>query len=268
MLKIKPNIRPSAIKKILVKNSPQILTGIGIAGMVVTTILAVRETPKALQLLEDEKKKQKEDLTPVTMVKTTWKCYAPVAVLGGVSIGCIIGGQYASLRRTAALAAAYSLSEAAFKEYRDKNIELFGEKKDKEIYGKIAEDKVEQNPPKQEEIVVSRRGKSLCYDPLSNQYFFSSIDQIQKVENIMNKRLMTEMYVSLNDFLSELKIRSTNLGILDRSVGEGVGWNVEQDLVSIDFDSTIVANGAYEGEPCIVLRYHITPRNDYMSKCR
>ena len=36
----------------LQKHSPEILTGIGIAGMVTTTILAVRATPKALLLME------------------------------------------------------------------------------------------------------------------------------------------------------------------------------------------------------------------------
>lgn len=261
-------IRPAMVKKILVKHGPVIMTGFGITGMIVATVMAVRETPKALVLIEEEKKKQKEDLTPVTMVKTTWKCYLPSVMIGGFSIACVIGGQHASLRRNAALAAAYSLSEAAFKEYRDKNIELFGEKKDKEVYGKIAEDKVTQNPPKREEVIITRRGNSLCYEPLSNQYFFSTIDQIQKVENTINKRLMSEMFISLNEFLSELQIYSTNLGLLDRSVGDGVGWNVEQDLINIDFDSIIVPDGTYEGEPCIVLRYHIAPRNDYMSKER
>lgn len=36
----------------LQKHSPEILTGIGIAGMITTTILAVRATPKALLLKE------------------------------------------------------------------------------------------------------------------------------------------------------------------------------------------------------------------------
>lgn len=37
------------------KHSPEILTGIGIAGMVTTTVLAVRATPKAIKILEDER---------------------------------------------------------------------------------------------------------------------------------------------------------------------------------------------------------------------
>ena len=37
------------------KHSPEILTGIGIAGMITTTVMAVRATPKALDLLAEVK---------------------------------------------------------------------------------------------------------------------------------------------------------------------------------------------------------------------
>ena len=52
----KPNIKAAynAVKKSTIKHSPEILTGIGIAGMVTTTVMAVRATPKALDLLEKE----------------------------------------------------------------------------------------------------------------------------------------------------------------------------------------------------------------------
>ena len=44
----------------LSKHSPEILTGIGIAGMVTTVVLAVKATPKALQLIEEKKRLKKE----------------------------------------------------------------------------------------------------------------------------------------------------------------------------------------------------------------
>lgn len=258
MLKVKPAV----IKKVLIKNSPQILTGIGIVGMVTAAILAVHETPKALKLIEEEKKEQKKkELTKTEVVQTTWKCYVRPVGLGLISIGCVVGGQRESLKRTAALATAYSLSEAAFKEYREKNIELFGEKKDKEVYGKIAEDKVAQNPPKPEKIIATGKGDSLFYDPLSDRYFYFSIDKMEKVENRMNKRLISEMYISLNDIYKEIP----NLGPIGDSVGEGVGWSVDKDMISIDYSPIIVPDGPFADQPCIVLRWHIAPRNDYMA---
>ena len=42
-----------SIQTTVSKHSPEILTGIGIAGMITTTVLAVRATPKALVLIEE-----------------------------------------------------------------------------------------------------------------------------------------------------------------------------------------------------------------------
>ena len=74
------------------KRSPEILIGIGIAGMVTTTVLAVKATPKALELINDKKDElEVEKLTPIETVKATWKCYVPAAVSGAVSIACLLG---------------------------------------------------------------------------------------------------------------------------------------------------------------------------------
>ncbi len=45
----------SITRKAMKKHSPEILTGIGIAGMITTTVMAVKATPKALILLEEKK---------------------------------------------------------------------------------------------------------------------------------------------------------------------------------------------------------------------
>ena len=87
----------------LQKHSPEILTGIGIAGMVTTTILAVRATPKALLLIQEaeEVKHQNTDasaLTPVETIKAAWLCYVPAAVTGVLSMTCLIGASSVNLR--------------------------------------------------------------------------------------------------------------------------------------------------------------------------
>ena len=82
------------MKTSLSKRSPEILMGIGITGMITTTVLAVKATPKALQLVESTKKElDVEQLTPVETVKATWRCYVPAAISGAVSIACLIGCQ-------------------------------------------------------------------------------------------------------------------------------------------------------------------------------
>lgn len=74
----KPNLTKicRSVKTATVKHSPEILTGVGIAGMVTTTVMAVRATPKAIQLLDEEKRRQHANkLEPMDVVKTAWKCY-------------------------------------------------------------------------------------------------------------------------------------------------------------------------------------------------
>ena len=45
----------NTVKAGTIKHSPEILTGVGIAGMITTTVLAVKATPKALRLIDDKK---------------------------------------------------------------------------------------------------------------------------------------------------------------------------------------------------------------------
>ena len=102
----KPNLTKICrnVKTATVKHSPEILTGVGIAGMVTTTVMAVRATPKAIQLLDEEKRRQHtEKLEPIDAIKTTWKCYIPAVVTGTVSVACLIGASSVNARRNACL---------------------------------------------------------------------------------------------------------------------------------------------------------------------
>ena len=82
----------SSVRTSMAKHSPEILTGIGIAGMITTTVMAVRATPKALILIEERKEEiGAEELEVADVVKTTWFCYIPAAITGTLSIACLIG---------------------------------------------------------------------------------------------------------------------------------------------------------------------------------
>ena len=129
----KPNFGKffGTIPVVLKKHSPEILTGIGIAGLFVTPVLAVKATPKALALIEEEKNKKWVDkLTPMETVKATWKCYIPAASSAVTSAVCIVGANTVHARRIAALTTAYTMSESTFREYKQKVLETIGEKKE------------------------------------------------------------------------------------------------------------------------------------------
>jgi hypothetical protein len=241
------------IRGAITKHSPEILTGIGIAGMITTTIMAVRATPKALILIEERKEEIDVDkLTPIELIKTTWTCYIPAAITGGLSIICLIGASSVNARRNAALATAYTLSESALKEYQEKVIETIGEKKEQTVRDAIAKDRIDKNPVSSREVIITEKGNTLCYDAISGRYFKSDIDKLKKVENELNRRMRDEMYISLNEFYYEI-------GLNPISIGDDIGWNIDRGYIELNFSSQLTD----DGNPCLVIDYQVAPRYEY-----
>lgn len=245
----------SNVQSALSKHSPEILLGIGIAGMITTTVLAVKATPKAIKNIEAEKKKQQVDkLKPKDVVKATWKCYIPAAVTGATSTACLIGANSAHVRRNAALATAYKLSETAFTEYKDKVIETVGERKEKAIKDEVAKNKVERDPVQNNEVIVTDKGRTLCYDGVFGRYFYSDRDAIQRAINNANRRIVAQMYISLNEFYSEL-------GLEPIKVGNDIGWNIDDGEIEVEYSSQL----ATDGTPCLVVDYNVSPKYGFSS---
>lgn len=238
----------------LVKYSPEILTGLGIAGMATTVIMAVKATPRALKKIEDKKIEVDDDkLKPLEFIQATWKCYIPAATTGVLSIGCIIAAQSVNVRRQAALATAYTLSESALREYQAKVVETIGEKKEQAVRDSIDKDRIDKNPVSERQIFITEKGNTLCYDPMSDRYFRSDIDRIRRAENEMNRRMINDMYVSLNDFYDEI-------GLKHNETGDKLGWNIDKGFMELRFSSQL----AEDDTPCLVINYTLSPRSDYM----
>lgn len=243
----------SDVGSIIKKHSPEILTGLGIAGMISTTVLAVKATPKALELIADKKREEEVDkLTPVETVKATWKCYIPAAVTGVVSTGCIIGASSVSARRNAALATAYTISESALREYKDKVVETVGEKKEREVRDAIAKDRIDKDPVTNHEIIITGKGETRCYDPHAGRYFYSDIDKLKKIQNEINDRLIKDGYISLNEFYYAIGLEGTD-------IGRRLGWRVDNGLLELDFSAQLDS----DGNPCLVMDYSLQPDYDF-----
>jgi hypothetical protein len=263
----KPNFKRAAktIQVVLKKRSPEILTGIGIAGMVTTTAMAVRATPKAILILNEEECRRSKTATsdaPSTneigkldVVKLTWKCYIPSAITGTMSIACLVFASAENAKRNAALATAYSLSESVLRDYQEKVIETIGEKKEQGIRDAIAKDKIERNPVSNQSIIITNKGDTLCYDDISGRYFKTDIDRLKKIENELNRQMLDERYISLNDFYYEL-------GLEGIGVGNDLGWCVDDGFIDLYFTSQLTPDDT----PCLVINYRVAPRPDYY-KC-
>lgn len=236
------------------KHSPELLTGIGIAGMVTTVVLAVRATPKALRLIDEKKADIPEENIPrIEAVKAAWKVYVPAVLTGILSTICLIGANSVNQRRNAAIAAAYSLSESALKEYREKVVETIGERKEQAIRDDIAKDRIIENPVR--EVIVSDRGSTLCYDSLSGRYFKSDIEKLRRIVNDLNCRMRDEMFISLNDFYCA--VDNPDLG--STKLGDMLGWNIDKGYIDLNFSSQLTTDGT----PCLVLDYTVVPEYEY-----
>ena len=245
-------IRNEVVGKVS-KKSPEILVGLGLAGMLTSTVLAVKATPKALDILAEEDRDG--DMTNIEKVKLTWKCYIPAAVGYCTSAACIIAAASTQNKRHAMLAGAYKLSETALLEYRSKIVETLGEEKEKEIRDSIARDRVNRDRDNANEqlhntcVIVENKGDFLCYDMLSGRYFNSSIDKIQKAVNDMNYKLLNDNILSLNEFYFELGMKPTNMG-------DEQGWDISKGMIEVSFGSIISEND----EPCIVMYFDNAPQ--------
>lgn len=240
------------------KYQPEILTGMGITGMVTVTIMAVKATPKALDIMaeikedhindEDRKAYSKDILTRVVPV------YIPSMVVGCLSIACLIGASSVNFRRNAALATAYTLSESALRDYQEKVVETIGEKKERDIKDAIAKDKVEANPVSNN-IIITGDGDTLCYDLMCKRYFWSTIESLKKIENNLNYRMRNENYISLNEFYNEV-------GLDDVGLGYEFGWNIDRGYIELEFSAQLVDYNGKE-TPCIVVGFANAPDYNY-----
>jgi hypothetical protein len=170
-----------------------------------------------------------------------WKVYIPPVVSAGVTIACIVGAAKASSRRTAAITAAYSLSERAFTEYREKVVEVLGKNKDQKVRDAIAQDKVTNNPPPA--ILTTSDGEVLCCELLTGRYFKSDMEALRKAENKINSMALGNGEASLSDLYYLLGLPWTTFSSEN-------GWTAER-LLELEF-SPIMAPG---DKPCLAFDY-------------
>lgn len=240
-----------------VKNSPAILTGLAVVTGWTAVGFAIEAAPKAKIIEEDLKAKylhkfdedevDSKDVPVLEMVKAVGPVYIPTIIAVTIMTGCMIGATSIGSKRSAVLASLYSASEVALKEYQTKVIETIGTKKEQEVRDNIAKARLADNPVSRNEVLITGKGDSLVYEPLSGRYFKSDIEKIRKIENQLNRNLLTEMWVSLNEVYYEL-----GLGYV--VLGDDIGWDIDHPL-DFGFSSQI----ADDDQPCLVINFLIPP---------
>lgn len=245
--------------RFLRRNSATVLTIAGAAGVVATSITAVKATPKALRLVDEAREEKGEDLTRFEKVRVAGPAYIPSILLGASTIACIFGANILNQRQQAALVSAYALVENSYKEYKQKVIELYGEEADEKIRHEIIKDKYNA------EIVEVEDGgeKRLFFDYFSGRYFESTLGAVKDAEYELNKMLMKNEYVYLNEWYAALGIDVIDGGW---ELGWTRGGNFDkywQDWIDITHERCTLDDGL----ECIILIMNGEPYPNFEDYC-
>lgn len=173
--------------------------------MIAGTVLAAKATKKAIKhiedadISEDDSKKDKA----VKTFKATWKDYLPVVVCEAGGITLLIKSNRSYANRNANLANALYISETAYRNLQDKLDEKLPKKQVNEIRDSLAEDKVKENPPENNTIIITDNGNHLFFDAMTGQYFRSSFEAVHRTVNNINAMINRELYVQTNLLIIE-----------------------------------------------------------------
>ncbi len=238
------------LERTLVNNSPLVLTAIGVTGTLTTALLTGRATYRYTRELAEEgfyDRDYKFERTAREHVEEAWKHYVPAAATAVITVAAVISANRIGTRRAAALAAAYSVTERAFEEYREKIVEHIGPKKEQSARDQIAQDRVNATPASSKEVIFTDGGSVLCFEAFTGRYFLSDMETLRRAQNDINHRIIQDSYASLGDFYNLVGLPAT-------SNSEEVGWNLDK-LLELNFSTTL----SEAGRPCISVDFDVVP---------
>ena len=242
-------------KNVVEKHSPEILAGVGVIGVVASTVMACKATMKLNDILEESKETRdkikevesnpryeaeyshedaKKDLT-INYTQTAMKIaklYAPAVILGSASLGCLLASNDILRKRNAALSAAYMTVDKSFKEYRQRVVDRFGEEVEKEIRYNIKAEEVTSTVVTEDgsETTVTETVKTM--DPnLYSDYakFFDEASPYWQKDPEYNLMFLKSQQQYATDLLRARGRLFLNevydmLGIEKTKAGQIVGW--------------------------------------------
>lgn len=212
------------------RNAPTILTVTGGIGVVTTSVMAAKATPKAIRLLEEAKNEKGAELTKREKVKIAGPVYIPTIIMGVGTLACIFGANILNKQHQAALVSAYAMLDSSYKEYRQKLKELYGEEAHENIVNAIAIEKAEDMYVRNAYMcgTCDLTSDDSCSDPVlfydehSGRFFESTIEQVINAEYHLNRNYILRGYSFLNEFYEFLGIEETEYGSV-------LGWTPTDD---------------------------------------
>jgi len=244
-----PNI-VSNLSKFLTNNSPQVLTAVGVAGVISTAILTGKASFRAADILRTD---DPDYVLPFkTKVKLVWTLYIPPLSVAAVTVTSIILANKIGAQRAAAVATALKISQETFKEYRTKVVEKVGEKKERAYSDELAEERAKRVDIPQS-IIVPSAAKQRVFDQYSKRWFENTVNGLERAAININHNMIHHDAASLNDFYAEV-------GLDPVPYGERIGWDAMEKLELI-----ITSFLAEDGVPSVSVDFYTHPKDGYSS---
>lgn len=251
-------------KLYLKQHSSTILTCIGAAGVVATSLLTAKATIKAFEIVNEEECEKKRDLTKKEIVAVAAPAYIPAIIMGASTIACIFGANILNKKQQALLSSAYALANSSFKEYKNKLKELYGEETHNKIIDSIAAEKT-KDVHVNASYLFSECDSSLenddsepmlFYDEYSGRYFETTTERVLSAEYHLNRNYTLRGYATLNEFYEFLGLEPTEYG-------EILGWSpMDESMYWIEFNHRKVILG--DDLQCYILEMPFEPREEYL----
>lgn len=214
----------NTLKNFIRNNAPAIFTGLAVAGAIETTALTAKAAINVADDIYDLRCNMYDKPEPekADYIKACWKDCVPPALSLSATIFFILAANQAHIRTEAGLAAAYSLYESKYKEYKAKNREIFGEKADEKVEEEVRRDKIR----KTERLYPERSEEYLIYDEITNQYFYSTYKEKEHAQEQLNRILGKESAVAYNYLLSMFKNADHK-----SKIGNIFGWFLDDSFL-------------------------------------
>lgn len=243
-------------KSVITANSPVLLVGAAVAGVVTTGYLAAKGGYKARGVLDEaERERAEANLPPhTTMEKAqlTWLCYASPAVAGASTIASVLAVHSIHTKRAASMAALYAVSQNKLDDYRLKAEELLGSKKTQQLNDALATNSVQDNPPAEDytDVIITGRGTELMQDGFSKRYFTSSVPEVEVAFAKLGAKIEVDGDASLNDYYDMLGMEPLD------DLGLRFGWSGTGPQPR--FGST----NTPDGRAAVVVMFHKEPKDN------
>lgn len=195
-------------------NAPSILSIVGVAGLVGTTVMAVKESRKIDDLIIDYEIEHNRDCTHLERTLLMAKGYKFTLLFGTTTTMCILGANVINKRRMEQMSGAYLCLAETFHKYRSRVEELYGKEVDENIMETVKSRLIVDNETGMSYVLDK---KELFYDPYNDHYFQATLSEFKRAKYEINKKYAIDGSLNMNDFYAELGLPKVDAGHL-------LGW--------------------------------------------